>query len=64
MIEGIEVKRCPLKLITGQSKAYLEVYNWHKQGCFTTDMLSRPAKIIEAIQYIEKEFIRLSKTKE
>lgn len=63
LIEGVEVKRCPVKLITAQSKAYLQAYSFYKDGFLPNvgGALDQSAKVMEAIRHIADEVERLTK---
>ncbi len=66
IIEGIEVKRCPLKEIKGKSMAYLEAYHQYKNGFlpYSGGWLAQPLKFLEAIKVIENSIEKILKEKE
>jgi len=55
-IEGIKVDRCPVKMITAQSMAYIEAYYQYKNGYLPNSggWLDQPIKFLEAMKIIEE----------
>ena len=64
-IEGIEVDRCPKKLITMQSSMMLEAYSQFKAGFLPNNggSLNQPIKFSEAMRVIEAAIERLERKK-
>ena len=57
----IEIDRCPLKIINACSNAYLEAYNFYKNGYlpYSGGWLNQPAKFMNALHVIETEMNRI-----
>ena len=65
VIEGIKVKKCPLKEVKGQSMAYLEAYRQYKNGFlpYGGGWLNQPLKFLEAMKVIEDAVEKISSEK-
>jgi hypothetical protein len=59
-----EFQRCPLKIITRQSAAYLRAYNFFNKGYLpnTGGWMEQPVKFIEAMEIIEREVIKIQES--
>jgi hypothetical protein len=53
-IEGVEIKKCPVKELTGQTVMYLEIAKHYRNGYLYTGncIANEPAKLIEAINTV------------
>jgi len=54
-IEGIKVNRCPMRMITGKTMAYIEAYHAYRSGFLPNPggWLDQPIKFLEAMRVIE-----------
>lgn len=62
-IEGIQVKSCPFKTITAQSRIYLQAYAFYMDGHLPGpgNVYDQSNKVMDAINFIGKELKRIEK---
>ena len=65
-IEGVAITRCPVKLITIESKLYLQVYSYYKDGFLPNagGSLDQSIKVMDVLQFIDNEKARMEKINE
>jgi hypothetical protein len=54
-MQGITIKRCPLRYVDGATLSYVEAYAHYKNGIYPEagGWLDQPAKALEAFEEIE-----------
>lgn len=59
-IDGEDIFRCPLKLITSESYIYMQFYHHYKNGYLPVQggILDQSSKFLEAMDIIENEISR------
>lgn len=62
-LDGESIRRCPMAIVTDQSIEYVRVYNFFQKGYLPNPggWLDQPAKLIEAIEFIETEMQRIDR---
>lgn len=65
-IEGVEVTGCPGKLITTQSRIYLQAYSYYQDGFLPGEgnAFDQSNKVMEAIKLIKAEVGRVDRQKQ
>jgi hypothetical protein len=61
VIEGVEITRCPVKLITQETKTYLELFNYYQDGWLPVagGILDQSMKVMNIFKFIQGEIERL-----
>lgn len=62
-LDGENLYRCPLKLITRQSLEYVRFYNFYRDGYLPDDggIMDQPGKFLDAVGIIENSIREMEK---
>lgn len=63
IVDGVEYKRCPLKIITHQTWEIMRFYGFYEKGILPTSegLLEQTSKFLDVISFIRREQYRLDK---
>jgi hypothetical protein len=63
VVRGCEQGKCPVKMVTADSKFYLEAYGHYMNGYLPLPggWMDQPSKMLQAINVVGAEFAKLEK---